>query len=73
MGLTFQQKFGYLPKTVYMVLDDVNPPEICGIIEVPDNKEEEIELLKKITQEGYLVQLIDFDDLVLKGLRWKND
>ena len=72
MGLTFQQKFGYVPNEVYLVqfLDIGNissARDVFAIIEKPDNEEEDLDLNILMESNGYCLQRCNFDYLIRNG------
>ncbi len=72
MGLTFQQKFYHLPDEVYVVHtlepgDFADGAAIFGIIEIPEDKEEDLELNCLFEGQGYWLAKINFDELVREG------
>jgi len=72
MGLTFQQKFYQLPDEVYVVHtlepgDFADGAAIFGIIEVPEDKDEDFDLNCLFEGQGYWLHKINFDELVREG------
>ena len=72
MGLTFQQKFGLVPEEVYVVhtsdiADFASGAMKFGIIEIPEDKEEDLELNLLFEGQGYWLDKINFDELVQEG------
>lgn len=72
MGLTFQQKFYQVPDEVYVVHtlepgDFADGAAIFGIIEIPEDKDEDLDLNCLFEGQGYWLQKINFDELVREG------
>ena len=72
MGLTFQQKFYQVPDEVYVVHtlepgDFADGAAIFGIIEIPEDKDEDLDLNCLFEGQGYWLQKINFDKLVREG------
>ena len=72
MGLTFQQKFDLIPEEVYVV-HTLEPGDFAGgamnfgIIEIPEDKEEDLELNLLFEGQGYWLDKINFNELVREG------
>ena len=72
MGLTFQQKFGLVPEEVYVVHtlnlgDFADGAMKFGIIEIPKDKEEDLDLNLLFEGQGYWLDKINFNELVREG------
>ena len=68
MGLTFQQKFYNLPEEVFLATTSEGIP--VGIIEIPESKEEAMDLKAALSiRERVFLERINFDDLVINGYR----
>lgn len=72
MGLTFQQQFYNVPEEVYVVHtlepgDFADGAAIFGIIEIPEDKEEDLELNLLFEGQGYWLDKINFDKLIREG------
>lgn len=72
MGLTFQQKFYQVPDEVYVIHtlepgDFADGAAIFGIVQVPDDKEEDLELNLLFESQGYWLHKINFDKLIIEG------
>lgn len=68
MGLTFQQKFYYLPD-IYFIYDgqQVINNHVIAIIEKPEDYINGRKLESLLITNGYLLQNCDFDNLVSNG------
>lgn len=68
MGLTFQQKFYYLPD-IYFIYDgqQVINNHVIAIIEKPEDYINGKKLESLLITNGYLLQSCDFDNLVSNG------
>lgn len=68
MGLTFQQKFCYLPD-IYFVYDGqtVINNHIIAIIEKPEDYINDKKLESLLITNGYLLQSCNFDNLISNG------
>lgn len=68
MGLTFQQKFYYLPD-IYFIYDgqQVINNHVIAIIEKPEDYINGKKLESLLITNGYLLQSYDFDNLVSNG------
>lgn len=62
MGLTFQQKFYYLPDEMFLVVDERSRKPIAILEKTDDNIDLKIEL-----KYPCRVFIIDINNLVLKG------
>ena len=72
MGLTFQQQFYNVPEEVYVVHtlepgDFADGAAIFGIIEVPEDKDEDFDLNCLFEGQGYWLDKINFNELVREG------
>lgn len=72
MGLTFQQKFYQVPEEVYVVHtlepgDFADGAAIFGIIEIPEDKDEDLDLNLLFEGQGYWLDKINFDKLIREG------
>ena len=74
MGLTFQQKFYQVPDEVYVIHtlepgDFADSAEIYGIIEIPEDEKEAFELECLFESQGYWLDKINFDILIIEGFK----
>lgn len=69
MGLTFQQKFYYVPEEVYLIYDGkemINSRPIA-IIQKPEDYEQGRKLESLLITKGYILQVCNFDELIING------
>lgn len=72
MGLTFSQQFYNVPEEVYVIHtlepgDFADGAAIYGIVEIPEDEEENLELNLLFEGQGYWLDKINFDKLVREG------
>lgn len=72
MGLTFEQRFAYIPEDVYFVQflepgDMESARSVFAIIEKPEDEQEALELESCFNAAGYILESYSFDELVHKG------
>lgn len=73
MGLTWQQKFYQVPDEVYLVQfaepgDSESARDVCAIVQKDeDNQKLNDKLEEFFYSEGYVLQSINFDELIIEG------
>lgn len=73
MGLTWQQKFYQVPDEVYLVQfaepgDSESARDVCAIVQKDeDNQELNDKLEEFFYSEGYVLQSINFNELIIEG------
>ena len=69
MGLTFQQKFYAIGDEVFVVLDKHYEgfSYVIGMVEIPDDYDEALDIEHRLARQGYVVQRLNFDEVILNG------
>lgn len=71
MGLTFEQKFSYIPEEILLVTTDQGVP--LAILEKPQNIEEEnrLRVIIGLTGSPKMVKTLKIDKLIDNGIKLK--